>query len=128
MAGLENCAVLVGVWEDHGVVNVVVVNVVVVVKSPCSFMDRGGDFLWTWHGVGRRNRQNIPQGMKGICCNQSDRGASQLATDASLAMLLWARAMLLWWNIAIAGYSACGFPKPCDRGRRQRLTTCVPTK
>ena len=33
MAGLENCAVLVGVWEDHGVVNVVVVNVVVVVKS-----------------------------------------------------------------------------------------------
>ena len=33
MAGLENCAVLVGVWEDHGVLNVVVVNVVVVVKS-----------------------------------------------------------------------------------------------
>ena len=33
MAGLEICAVLVGVWEDHGVVNVVVVNVVVVVKS-----------------------------------------------------------------------------------------------
>ena len=33
MAGLENCAVLVGVWEDHGVVNVVVLNVVVVVKS-----------------------------------------------------------------------------------------------
>ena len=46
-------------------------------------MDRGGDLLWTWHGVGRRNRQNIPQGMKGICCNQSDRGASQPATDAS---------------------------------------------
>ena len=33
MAGLENCAALVGVWEDHGVVNVVVLNVVVVVKS-----------------------------------------------------------------------------------------------
>ena len=46
-------------------------------------MDRGGDLLWTWHGVGRRNRQNIPQGMEGICCNQSDRGASQPATDAS---------------------------------------------
>ena len=33
MAGLEDSAVLVGVWEDHGVVNVVVLNVVVVVKS-----------------------------------------------------------------------------------------------
>ena len=33
IAGLEISAVLVGVWEDHGVVNVVVVNVVVVVKS-----------------------------------------------------------------------------------------------
>ena len=33
IAGLENYAVLVGVWEDHGVLNVVVVNVVVVVKS-----------------------------------------------------------------------------------------------
>ena len=39
--------------------------------------------LWTCQGVGRRNRQNIPQGMKGICCNQSDRGASQPAKDAS---------------------------------------------
>ena len=50
-------------------------------------MDRGGDLLWTWQGVGRRNRQNIPQGMKGICCNQSDRGASQppqAPRDASL--------------------------------------------
>ena len=46
-------------------------------------MDRGGDLLWTCQGVGRRNRQNIPQGMKGICCNQSDRGASQPAKDAS---------------------------------------------
>ena len=43
----------------------------------------GGDLLWTCQGVGRRNRQNIPQGMKGICCNQSDRGASQPAKDAS---------------------------------------------
>ena len=33
IAGLEISAVLVGVWEDHGVVNVVVLNVVVVVKS-----------------------------------------------------------------------------------------------
>ena len=31
--GIEKSAVLVGVWEDNGVVNVVVVNVVVVVKS-----------------------------------------------------------------------------------------------
>ena len=41
MAALEICAVLVGVWEDHGLVNVVVVNVVIVVKnksvSKCKF-------------------------------------------------------------------------------------------